>query len=172
MNIEFYNKLETSLPTSTVDIRNKWVSEIIENKIEIKDLSKLLWSGKRVSTRFLWLLSEIGMMNPDILHKELPFLLQLGDEISHFDFKKSFASFWLISGVPLKNESQAIDLLFNWIQSVSTDVTTKSRALLVLFELTKKYPELKNELRICLADQIIKEQNGFTKRAKKIMDQL
>jgi len=172
MKIEFYNNLETSLPTSTVDIRSKWVSEIIEKKIDIKDLSKLLWSDKRVSTRFLWLLSEIGIMSPNILHKELPFLLQLSDEIKQIDFKKSFASFWLISGVALKNESRAIDLLFNWIQSFSTDITTKSRALMVLFKLTKKYPELKNELKICLEDQIIKNQDSFTKRAKKIIDKL
>ena len=172
MEIEFYNILETSLPTSTVDIRSKWVSEIIKKKIDIKDLSKLLWSDKQVSTRFLWLLSEIGIMSPNILHKELPFLLQLSDEIKHIDFKKSFASFWLISGVPLKNESRAIDLLFNWIQSFSTDITTKSRALIVLFKLTKKYPELKNELKICLEDQIIKNQDSFTKRAKKIIDKL
>ena len=43
----------------------------------------------------------------------------------------------------------------------------KSRALFVLTKLVKKYPELKNELKLCLEDQMDKNTDSFRKRAMK-----
>ena len=71
-----------------------------------------------------------------------------------------------------QNEARAIDLLFSWLQSANTNVTTKSRALLVLFRLTKKYPELRNELKICIEEQMDRYTVDFAKRAKKILNEL
>ncbi len=171
-NTEFYNELELSLPTSDAEQRRIWASAIIENEFDLKEFSKLLRSENKVATRFLWLLSEIGEKDPSRLFRELPFFFELSDEIKHLDFKTSFATYWLIAGVPLENEARAIDLLFGWLQSAHTNVTTKSRSLFVLFKLTNKYPELKNELKLCLEDQMEKNTNDFSKRARKVLKDL
>lgn len=171
-NKDFYNQLETNLPTSTTEIRQKWASVIIENDVNIKALSKLLYTDKKIASRFLWLLSEVGLLNPNKLNVELSFLFRLSDEFTHIDMKKSFPTFWSIAGVPVSNEVEAIDLLFNWIQSSSVDITTKSRSLIVLYELTEKHPELKNELKLCLENEILINTNSFTLRAEKIVAKL
>ncbi|MFT5513430.1 MAG: hypothetical protein ACI8SE_001837 [Bacteroidia bacterium] len=77
-----------------------------------------------------------------------------------------------MAGIPEKNEAKAINLLFSWLQSDSTNVTIKSRAILVLFALTKKYPDLKNELRLSISDQLYKYTEDFAKRSRKILDEL
>jgi len=167
-NTEFYKELESFLPTSTVEKRKMWATTIIEKDIDIKDLSELLKCEHKIASRFLWLLSEIGGLNPNKLFIELPFLFELCDHLDP-NYKKSFATFWLIAGVPSENESATIELLFQWILSKDTNVTIKSRSILVLFNLTKKYPELKNELKLCLKDQMDKHSNDFKKRVRNIL---
>ncbi len=167
-NTQFYKELESSLPSSNMEKRKVWVNTIIEEDINLKDLSGLLLYEQKVATRFLWLLSEIGQSDPDRLFSELPFLFDLCDRLDPA-YKKSFASFWLITGIPPENEGKAIECLFQWLLSPDTNVTIKSRSLLMLFKLTKKYPELKNELKWCLEDQMGKYSNDFEKRVGKIL---
>lgn len=167
----FYEELESFLPTSTAAQRKKWVTTILENEIAIKDLSELLKGDPKIATRFLWLLSELGELSPNALFKELPFLLDLSDELDP-KYKTSFANYWLIAGVPTENEGKAIDVLFQWLLSTEINVTIKSRSFLVLFKLTKKYPELKNELKLCLMDQMDKYTDDFKKRAGKLLIKL
>lgn len=165
----FYKELECELHTSTAQRRREWAATIIEKKIDIKSLSNLLKCEQKTASRFLWLLSDIGVLNANKLFIELPFLLELCEQINNTSYKTSFASFWHIVGVPPENEGKAIDLLFQWLISTHTNVTTKSRAIFVLFKLTKKYPELKNELKLCLKGQIEHHTNDFKKRVSKIL---
>lgn len=163
---EFFNQLEYALPKSNETQRRLWAKEIIENTIDLRELAKLLECGSKVATRFLWLLSDVGLADPKKLHAALPFLLKRC-QVLKIDFSMSFASFWHYTGVPLKNEAEAIALLFEWLQSLTVNVTTKTRALWGLVKLCNKYPELKNELRFCLEDQMDKYSKDFKKRAQK-----
>lgn len=171
-HIEFHQELESHLPTSTADKRKVWATLIIENDCCLKDLSNLLCCDRKVALRFSWLLSEIGELNPSKLLISLPYLLKQSDQIEHFNFIESFATYWLISGVPAENETRAIDLLFGWVLSSHINVTTKSRALKVLVNLSKKYPELKNELSLCLNDQKDKHSKDFEQKATKLLTEL
>jgi hypothetical protein len=170
-NTEFYKELESILPASLGDQRKRWVTAIIENEIDIRDLAGLLKGEYKVASRFLWLLSEIGLVCPDKLFAALPFLLDFTDNLNPV-YKTSFANYWLIAGLPPENEGKAIDLLFHWLLSNETNVTIKSRSASMLFKLTKKYPELKDELRLCLIDQMDKYSNEFKKKAVKILREL
>ena len=131
----------------------------------------MLKCEEKTAIRFLWMLSDVAVLNPNRLFIELPFLLNLCNELNPV-YKTSFASYWLYAGVPLINEGEAIDLLFQWLLSPDINVTVKARTFLVLFKLTKKYPEIKNELAFCLKDQMDKHTNEFKKRASKILKQI
>ena len=168
---EFYKELESSLPASTMEIRKVWVRTMIEQDVNLKDFSGLLMCEQKIASRFLWLLSEIGLSNPGKLFSELPFLWDFCSQLNPA-YRKSFASFWLIAGIPAENEGEATKYLFQWLLSADTNVTIKSRSLLVLFKITKKYPELKNELKLCLQDQMKKYSADFEKRAAKILREL
>lgn len=168
---DFYSELEFSLPKSTEEQRQNWAATIIEQDVDLKDLSRLLFCEKKVATRFLWMLSGIGMKKRSKLFEVLPYLLELSAELNPA-YQTAFANYWLIAGVPPENEAQAIDLSFHWLMDPGITVTIKSRALFVLFKLTEKYPELKNELALCLEDQLDKHSKDFRKRALKVLNQL
>lgn len=168
----FQTELKSSLPKSTAREKHIWAAIIIERGFEIKTLSALLLCEKEVALPFSWLLSDIGILSPDTLLKDLPYLFELSDKVRHFNFKLSFASYWRLCGVPPENEAEAIDLLFEWLRSPGVNVTTKSRASFVLLNLTKKYPELKDELKISLQEQMEHQTKDFRKRAEKIIAEL
>ncbi|MBL4706223.1 MAG: hypothetical protein JKY54_16975 [Flavobacteriales bacterium] len=169
---QFYQDLEYSLPKSSASDRKIWAAKIIDDNIEVKNLCHLLLCKEDVASRFLWLLGELGEIQPTKLFPALPHLLTLNSGIYHIRTEASFAKFWLLCGIPLENEGVAIDLLFGWIQSPNCNVTTKSRSLFVLFKMTEKYPDLKNELRLCLEEQLHKNTMDFDKRAKKLLAKL
>ncbi|WP_343632764.1 hypothetical protein [Fluviicola sp.] len=168
---DFYSELGSGLPASTEAQRQSWALTIVDRDIDLEELSGLLQAEKKVATRFLWMLSGIGIISPEKLHRSLPFLLEKMSEINPA-YLTAFANYWLIAGIPVENEGKAIDLSFEWLLSAETNVTIKSRAAFVLFKLCKKYPEIKNELRLCLLDQKDKYSKDFRKRADKILQQL
>lgn len=164
----FLKELKSSLPKSSYEQRKKWATFILEQNIDLKELTELLKYEKEIATKFLWMLSDIAILSPNKLLTELPYLLNLCNAYNQ-DYKTSFASFWLYVGVPTVNEGEAIELLFQFILSPKINITVKSRSALVLFNLTKKYPELKNELRYSLKDQLYKYSKDFDKRITKIL---
>lgn len=171
-NTDFYRDLESGLAQSTEEQRRAWARTIVEQDIDLKQLSGILHAEKKAATRFLWMLSGIGIEKPAKLLEVLPFLLKTMEEINNPVYLTSFANYWLIAGIPFENEGKAIDLSFEWLLSADINVTIKSRAVFVLFNLTKKYPEIKNELRLCLLDQMDKYSKDFHKRAVKILKEL
>lgn len=171
-NNAFLNRLAKELPESNATIRGKWAREIIDENKNIKKLAPLLDEHKTIAMRFAWLLTEMAEKNSAKLFNELPFLWNKSQKIQHFDFKQSFAGYWRICGVPEENEAEAIDQLFYWLQSASTNITIKSRALFVLADLIKKYPDLKNEFKICVESQMNLHSKDFEKRAQKIIQNL
>lgn len=168
----FVNELKLSLPGSTGEQRKKWAFFIAKNNIKIKSHSELLLCDNKIASRFLWLISDIAELDKDLLRNDLVYLFDLCITLNHIRIDASFANYWLICGVPVKKEGEYTDWLFKWLQSPETNVTTKSRSLFVLFQLTETYPELCNELKTVLNDQINKNTSDFNKRAEKILSKL
>jgi hypothetical protein len=168
---DFYNTLETLLLKSTGTQRKDWALQIVEKDMDIIYLSQLLKCEPKIANRFLWMLSDVGLADKNKLQNVLPALLTFFDQLDP-RYKLSFANYWLIAGVPLQDEGKAIDLLFQWIMSPQTNVTIKSRSLNVLFGLTQKYPDLRNELNICLEDLKNQHSKDFKKRVQKMLSKL
>lgn len=75
----------------------------------------------------------------------------------------------------MEYSSQSFDSIFKsnkWLLATDTNVSIKSRSLSVLFRLTKKYPELKKELKLSLEDLMDKHSKEFKKKAVKIITEL
>lgn len=164
----FLEELKSFLPNSSYEQRKKWAIFIIENNVDLKELSVLIKCENKISTKFLWMLSDIAILKPNKLFIDLPYLLKLCNSVNP-DYTTSFASFWLYVGVPEENEGEAIDLLFQFLVSPKVNVTIKSRSIFVLLNLSKKYPELKNELSYTLKDQLNKYSKDFDKRVAKVL---
>ena len=170
--MEFYNSLKANLPTSTEIDRIKWAKELISEDIDLNSLSDLYLTDYKIASRYLWFLSKVGELDSKKLLDYLPNLLGLRKEKIHKNTEASFANFWLISGVPKINESEAISLLFEWINSLKVNVTGKSRSMQALYILSYKYPEIKNELKLSLEFQKDKYSSNYKEKVRKILEEL
>lgn len=173
---DFHNELKSSLCRSTGVQRKSWAITIISQNIPITSLAPLLSCEEKVANRFLWLVSDVAIQNPERFLTELPALFDFMEQ-NHPSYLSSFASWWHYCGVPVENEARAIDLLFRCFLSAETNVSIKTRAMWVLVELSKKYPDLKQELKLSLVDQIHnfrddKYSKDYKKRVEKFLKEM
>lgn len=117
-------------------------------------------------------MSKVGELESKKLLEFLPTLLELRKKKTHKNTEGTFANFWLLVGIPVENESEAIGLLFEWLNSSKVNVTGKSRSMQVLNILSYKYPEIKNELKLCLEFQKDKYSSNYQEKVRKMLAQL
>lgn len=169
---ELINQLATELPLSDENSRQKWAKTVIGSGVELKSLFPLLEMHDKISSRFLWLLSNIGKQEPNQLQKSLPEFYRYCQIHNKQKFLPSLATFWQIAGVPENQEGIATHLLFQWIQSSELNVSIKSRALEVLFKLVNKHADLKPEFKLCVENQLEKNTEQFRIKASKLLERV
>lgn len=169
---KFYIELKAMLPASTTESRRRIAARVVEENMDFTRLADLMQCAEPIPTRFLWLMAELGELYPQVLMENLPYLFKVVQPGGNLKWAGTFANFWQICGVPEENESEAIDLLFSWLDSPETTVTLKSRSARVLMKLAGKYPELKNELRLVLERQMDRNSRTFYRLSKRIIDEL
>lgn len=170
--ITFLEELKELLPESTGAQRKEWAAQVVENDWEVRNLVSLLECEYKIASRFLWLLSDIGEADPKRLKVDLPYLFERISTAEIKGWEASFANYWIICGVPEAKEGTYLDQLFTWLNAPELNVTTKSRALVVLHELSLKYPEIRNELRSAITEQIPLHTSDFRKKAEKMLSKL
>lgn len=163
---EFIAHLSQVLPFSTGKQRRQWAQEIIENSYSLKKLVVLLNKDARTANHFLWLLSDVGVLNKHYLQNFLPWMLTHLKTLPE-NYRVAMASYWYLVGVPEENEGEAIDNLFQWLLSNKVNSSIKSRAIWVLVQLSKKHPEIIPEFLLCLESSVDSHTADFQKRVRK-----
>ena len=169
---ELYSELRDKLPGSSSQERTKWARLIAGEKHAIMKLTPLLEEGETTALRFQWLISEIGMHNKAYLRGQLSILYRLSKKIENEPFTRAFASYWRIAGVPVQDEGEAIDQLFNQLSSPTENVTMKWRAMEVLIKLVDKHKELKSELIDVLELQADLNEGNYKTKTLRVLEQL
>lgn len=166
-----YQTLLSSLPTGMAADRTKWARIIVEQDLDLRELSGLLMEDNKVATRFLWLLSDVGNLQPRKLAEILPYLFEIRSKVG-VDMTHAFARYWYFFGIPPENEGEAVDLLFDWLLSPKTGVSVKVYAMGDLVQLAEKYPDLKEEVKLAIETMLGNSTNAFDKCAKKNLKRL
>jgi len=150
----------------------KWAKHISENNVDLNDVLELLHSDRYTTMRFLWLMGGIVEIDPKRVYPLLSYLFSVRDTMTVPNYERSLAKFFWLAGVPPEMEAEVIDELFRWLINGRTITMTKSYAASALQNLTRKYPDLKKELKLVLEDQLDKNGVSFRKRAAKILLEL
>jgi len=173
LNTLFFNTLHQYLKTSTEAQRTVWIKQIVDEGMDVQELADRFLFGERTTAlRFSWLLSGIGIYSPSTLFNILPYLFAKKAQTRIKDFEYQFVKYWSIAGIPKENIGEATNLLFAWLTSSKTNVSTKTHAMQNLYNLSKEYPDLKNELKSSIENQLDKTSISFRTRATKILAEL
>ncbi|MFZ2898059.1 MAG: hypothetical protein WA004_05525 [Saprospiraceae bacterium] len=168
---EIYQTLLSSLPGSMAVNRSQWARIIVEQDLDLLELSRLLLEDKKVATRFLWLLSDVGALQPQKLAALLPHLFEIREQVKA-DMTHAFTRYWFLCGIPPENEGEAVDMLFDWFLSPKTGVSIKVYAMGDLVQLAEKYPDLKEEVKLAIETMLGNSTDAFDRCARKYLKRL
>lgn len=166
--IYFFKQLFENLSTASGPQLKAMANALVQADVNLIELFPLLKADKKTAHHFLWLISDIGLLDKTYLFGYLPELLQYIKTCNQ-TYHASMSNWWRIAGVPEENEGEAIDLMFQWVLSIEVNPTIKMRAFEVLARLCKKYPDIRNELVLCLREQEGKYTVDFKKRVGKLL---
>lgn len=168
----FYNTLYLNLPNCDEEQRIKWAKTIVDKQIPLSLFLPLLKEEYKISIRFSWLLSNIGIYHKPTLSSILSELFIIKSEIKAFNLEYNIIKYWSICGIPKYQEGIAMDMLFKHLNSIKTQVSIKSQILPLLHQLTLMYPEIKPEFILCLKEERTTHTLTFSKKVDKFLEKL
>ena len=123
-----------------------------------------------LAQRAAWSVSWAAQKNPEIVQPHIGSLVnQLGRKDVHVAVIRNSVRVLENLDIPSKFHGEILDACFNFVQKRETPIAIKAFSLTILFKLSKIYPEIKNELRTIILQNMDYETAAFRSRGKKIL---
>lgn len=149
----------------------KVVEYVGNNPNRFKQLVNIFLEGPyRITQRASWPLSICIENNPGLVIDQLnPLLNFLKKPNIHPAAKRNILRLLQFISIPKRYHGKVATVCFDFLQSSAEPVAIKVFAMSALAQVVQHEPELKNELRIILEDQMPYGSPGFVSRARKVL---
>ena len=151
----------------------KIVRYVGNDKKRFADLMNLFLENiERVSERAAWAVSYCAETHPELV---VPYLEKLLDNLNqpvHDAIKRNTIRTFQDIDIPEMLQGKAADICFKFLCDKDETIATKVFSMTVLHNLSKEHPDLKNELRMAIEEQMPYASAGFKSRGKKILKAL
>jgi len=142
-----------------------------ENFKELIDC--FLSDNVRVAQRAAWSVSWAAQKQPELVH---PYAGVLISQLKRTDVHNAVIrnSLRILEDLDIPEEfhGEVMDACFQFLQKRDTAIAIKAFALTVLFNLSKIYPDIKNELRVIIEENMDYETAAYKSRGRKILAKL
>lgn len=122
-----------------------------------------------LTQRAAWPLSYCVEKYPELLGKHLPTLVQHLKNPAHNAVTRNILRLLQFVDIPEKEAGDIMDICFSLLTKPKEPVANKAFSLTVLANLSEHYPDIRQEILLCIADQMPRASPGFKARAKKVM---
>lgn len=143
------------------------------DKDRFDGLMKLFFdTDYRVTQRAAWAVSHCADKHPELIEPYIEsMILNLKNDIT-VAVQRNTLRVLQEREMPDSIIGEAADICFKIMESAKAPIAVKVFAMTLLANICKKVPELKNELRILIEDQLPYGSAGFKSRANKILKKL
>ncbi|MEO8150662.1 MAG: hypothetical protein ABI723_23725 [Bacteroidia bacterium] len=149
---------------------NRIVNYIGDDEKKFAELMDLFFNDEyRVVQRSAWSVSNCAEAHPQLIMPYLKKMIELLGEDVHNAVKRNIVRVLQFIDIPKKHYGKAAQACFDLLLSKDEPVAVKVFAMTVIANISKHEPDLKNELRIIINDQLPYSSAGFKSRAKKIL---
>lgn len=131
-----------------------------------------LGNDERISQRAAWVLSFCHQHQPDLFEKHDHILWENLRRPVPVAVKRNTLRIFQYRKIPRDLQGLAADICFRTLADGKEAVANKVFAMTVLANITEEEPELANELRINIEEQMPLASPGFISRGKKILRRL
>ncbi len=149
----------------------KIASYACSSKKNFKELMQCFLDKEyRVAQRAAWSVSWASRQKPEMIEPYIKTLVeQLKRKDVHQAVIRNTVRIFEELELPKAFHGEVMNACFYFIEEPSTPVAIKSFSLTILFNLSKQYPEIKNELRLIIEERWDTETAAFKARGKKIL---
>ena len=127
----------------------------------------------RLAQRAAWNVSWAAKKQPHLITPYIKDLIQqLPRKDVHNAVIRNSVRILQKINIPEELHGELMDSCFNFIESNETPVAIKAFSLTILFNLSKIYPDIKNELKLLIEERWEHETVAFKQRGKQILTHL
>jgi len=149
------------------------VNYVIENPEKLD----LLWDWLNnaqdpLKWRSAWVFEEACILNQELLQKYKDRIARLFPKLEHVPLRRMLGNIISKMEIPEAYESDILDAALTWLQDPKMPAAVRVHCMTIVFNLSKKYPELQQELKEILHYNFDTGSAGFRNRAGKILKKI
>ena len=143
------------------------------NQEDFDELIRLfLDKDQDVSKRAAWLVGHCTDNYPWLIDKHIKPLLQKLQKNANDPVKRNSLRSLISRDIPDELLGIAADICFKYLNSAKEPIAIKAHAMSILYNITRKYPELKDELKLSIEELLPFGSAGIKSRGNKILKAL
>lgn len=147
------------------------VNEICNSPKKMDELMKCFIDGPvQITQRAAWPISFIAEKEPKLLIKYYDYLIELLNSPNKHDaINRNILRAFQFVEIPKKHQGNVLDVCFKLLNSSDEPIAVKAFSMTVIFNLSKKYPDIIPELRASIVALMPNASSGIKNRGKKIL---
>jgi hypothetical protein len=147
------------------------VKEVANSQKKMDELMRCFVDGPiRITQRAAWPMSDIAKKHPHLLFKYYPTLLTLLNQKDKPDaINRNILRALQFVTLPEEHEGNILDVSFRLLNSPTEPVAVKAFSMTVIYNLTRKYPDIVPELKASIATLLPNGSMGIKSRGNKIL---
>ncbi|MFO7864692.1 MAG: hypothetical protein R6U85_11865 [Salinivirgaceae bacterium] len=119
--------------------------------------------------RAAWVFEEICLKNSTVTEIYIDRIAKIYPKLNHTGLRRMFGHILTENTIPPARESEILNAAFLWLQDRSQPAAIRVNCMQLVFNLSEKYPELKQELKATLEHEYATGSPGFQNRSGKIL---
>ena len=123
----------------------------------------------RVTQRSAWVVSECFQNHPELVDVYLKSLIENLNNQVHDAVKRNTLRMLQFITIPKDLQGMAFENCMKLLLNIEEPIAVKAFAMTVLSNICKQEPDLKNELKIVIEEQLPYGSPGFKSRANKVL---
>lgn len=145
----------------------EYIGDDKERLAELMDL--FLGTEYRITQRAAWVVGYVGEHHPSLMKPYLaPMINHLRKDV-HDAVKRNILRVLQDIDVPEELMGELADTCFDFLSEAEEPVAIKVFSMTILYNMTLKEPDLKNELKILIEEQMPFATSGFQSRGRKVL---
>lgn len=140
------------------------------NAVEFKKIIDIIYNEKApLPQRASWLLSTMNDKHPDLLLPYISLFISTIKKLKIDGIKRNMLAVLASNKISKNLQGKLVNLCFDLLLSSDETVAVKVYAMQAIANITKHHPELENELKAAIEDQLPKTSAAFHARARRIL---
>lgn len=147
------------------------IADYVGNNQERFDaMMEVFYAGPyRVTQKASWVMSHCADRYPVLIVPHFKKMIRILKKTPSDAVKRNIIRAWQLVPIPEAHLGEVADLCFTFLSTMQEPVAVKVFAMRVLLLITYQIPELKNELKLIIEDQLPYASAAFRSRGTKVL---